>query len=169
MEKVFGEAGRHARSAVGVPVLPLGAAVEVDAIVAVKARLSSRRLIARPFAHRGPARARAASRTAAPPSRRRSRRGTASSSTCRPAPTGRRWSSTTSGLERLAEHAGRSAAWSAAELGRIRLRDSDETIPSLAEILALIAGRAPLLIEVKSPGRRRSRALPSGRRGAERL
>jgi enamine deaminase RidA (YjgF/YER057c/UK114 family) len=36
MERVFGEAGRHARSAVGVPVLPLGAAVEVDAIVAVK-------------------------------------------------------------------------------------------------------------------------------------
>jgi len=36
MEKVFGEAGRHARSAVGVPALPLGAAVEVDAIVAVK-------------------------------------------------------------------------------------------------------------------------------------
>ena len=37
MEKVFGEAGRHARSAVGVAVLPLGVAVEVDAIVAVKA------------------------------------------------------------------------------------------------------------------------------------
>jgi len=37
MERVFGEAGRHARSAVGVPVLPLGAAVEVDAIVAVRA------------------------------------------------------------------------------------------------------------------------------------
>jgi enamine deaminase RidA (YjgF/YER057c/UK114 family) len=37
MEKVLGEAGRHARSAVGVPVLPLGAAVEVDAIVAIKA------------------------------------------------------------------------------------------------------------------------------------
>ncbi len=36
MEQVFGEGGRHARSAVGVPVLPLGAAVEVDAIVAVK-------------------------------------------------------------------------------------------------------------------------------------
>jgi len=35
MEKVFGEAGRHARSAVGVPCLPRGAAVEVDAIVAV--------------------------------------------------------------------------------------------------------------------------------------
>jgi enamine deaminase RidA (YjgF/YER057c/UK114 family) len=35
MVEVFGEAGRHARSAVGVPVLPLGAAVEVDAIVAL--------------------------------------------------------------------------------------------------------------------------------------
>ena len=37
MQQVFGEAGRHARSAVGVAVLPLGVAVEVDAIVAVKA------------------------------------------------------------------------------------------------------------------------------------
>jgi enamine deaminase RidA (YjgF/YER057c/UK114 family) len=36
MQDVFGEAGRHARSAVGVAVLPLGVAVEVDAIVAVK-------------------------------------------------------------------------------------------------------------------------------------
>jgi enamine deaminase RidA (YjgF/YER057c/UK114 family) len=36
MEQVFGEAGRHARSAVGVPVLPLGAAVEIDAIVAIR-------------------------------------------------------------------------------------------------------------------------------------
>jgi enamine deaminase RidA (YjgF/YER057c/UK114 family) len=37
MVAVFGDAGKHARSAVGVPVLPLGAAVEVDAIVAIKA------------------------------------------------------------------------------------------------------------------------------------
>ena len=37
MQDVFGEAGRHARSAVGVPVLPLGVAVEIDAVVAVKA------------------------------------------------------------------------------------------------------------------------------------
>ncbi|WP_413060577.1 RidA family protein [Sphingomonas carotinifaciens] len=35
MADVFGEAGKHARSAVGVPVLPLGAAVEVDAIVQI--------------------------------------------------------------------------------------------------------------------------------------
>jgi len=36
MAAVFGEVGQHARSAVGVPVLPLGAAVEVDAVVAVR-------------------------------------------------------------------------------------------------------------------------------------
>lgn len=36
MQEVFGEAGRHARAAVGVPALPLGAAVEVDAIIALK-------------------------------------------------------------------------------------------------------------------------------------
>ena len=32
---VFGDRGRHARSAIGVSTLPLGAAVEVEAIVAV--------------------------------------------------------------------------------------------------------------------------------------
>lgn len=37
MEQVFGQAGKHARAAVGVPALPRGAAVEVDAIVALKA------------------------------------------------------------------------------------------------------------------------------------
>ena len=36
MAALFGDAGKHARSAVGVPVLPRGAAVEVDAIVAVR-------------------------------------------------------------------------------------------------------------------------------------
>jgi enamine deaminase RidA (YjgF/YER057c/UK114 family) len=36
MEKLFGEAGRHARSAVGVAVLPRGAAVEIDAMIAVR-------------------------------------------------------------------------------------------------------------------------------------
>lgn len=36
MVDIFGDAGKHARSAVGVPVLPLGAMVEVDAVVAVR-------------------------------------------------------------------------------------------------------------------------------------
>lgn len=37
MVALFGDAGKHARSAVGVPTLPLGAAVEIDAIVQVSA------------------------------------------------------------------------------------------------------------------------------------
>jgi enamine deaminase RidA (YjgF/YER057c/UK114 family) len=36
MVEVFGEAGKHARAAVGVPTLPLAAAVEIDAIVAIR-------------------------------------------------------------------------------------------------------------------------------------
>jgi enamine deaminase RidA (YjgF/YER057c/UK114 family) len=36
MQQVFGDAGRHARSAVGVAVLPLGVAVEVDAVIEVR-------------------------------------------------------------------------------------------------------------------------------------
>ena len=36
MVEVFGDAGRHARSAVGVYKLPLGFAVEVDAIVEIR-------------------------------------------------------------------------------------------------------------------------------------
>ena len=36
MAEAFGDAGRHARSAVGVNTLPLGVAVEVDAIVKVR-------------------------------------------------------------------------------------------------------------------------------------
>ena len=35
MVAVFGDGGRHARAAVGVPALPLGAAVEVDAVIAL--------------------------------------------------------------------------------------------------------------------------------------
>ena len=35
--ELLGDAGRHARSAVGVAALPLGAAVEIDAILAVTA------------------------------------------------------------------------------------------------------------------------------------
>lgn len=36
MGEIFGEAGRHARSAVGVAALPLGAPVEVELTVAVR-------------------------------------------------------------------------------------------------------------------------------------
>lgn len=57
-------------------------------------------------------------------------------------------------LERLSQGRGRLASLSASDLARINLRESRETIPTLAEILELIAGRTPLLIEVKAPGRR---------------
>jgi len=36
MQDVFGEAGRHARAAVGAPALPMGVAVEVDAVVKIR-------------------------------------------------------------------------------------------------------------------------------------
>ena len=36
MSQVFGDAGRHARSAVGVAVLPLGVAVEIDSIIKIR-------------------------------------------------------------------------------------------------------------------------------------
>jgi enamine deaminase RidA (YjgF/YER057c/UK114 family) len=36
MVQIFGEAGRHARSAVGVASLPAGVAVEVEAVIALK-------------------------------------------------------------------------------------------------------------------------------------
>lgn len=36
MVALFGERGRHSRAAVGVPVLPRGAMVEVDAVVAIR-------------------------------------------------------------------------------------------------------------------------------------
>jgi glycerophosphoryl diester phosphodiesterase len=57
-------------------------------------------------------------------------------------------------LERLTDGFGALRTLGSAELKRIRLTGSDETIPALTDILALVGGRAPLLIELKSPGRR---------------
>ena len=56
-------------------------------------------------------------------------------------------------LERLAGRDGLVVATKAADLQLLRLTGTDETIPTLAEILTLIAGRTPLLIEVKTPER----------------
>lgn len=52
-------------------------------------------------------------------------------------------------LRRLTGLAGRVADHSAEDLGRIALTGGGETIPTLGEILALVAGRVPLLIELK--------------------
>jgi glycerophosphoryl diester phosphodiesterase len=52
-------------------------------------------------------------------------------------------------LDRLTPEAGPVRARSAAELGRVPLRDAAEGIPSFGELLALVAGRVPLLVEIK--------------------
>ncbi len=53
------------------------------------------------------------------------------------------------GLERLAHATGPIRVKTAQELGQTLLRGSDEGIPDLAEVLDLVAGRVPLLIELK--------------------
>ena len=53
-------------------------------------------------------------------------------------------------LDRLTESSGPFGLRSAHELDQIRLRGSHETIPRLSEILALVAGRVPVLIEIKA-------------------
>ena len=57
-------------------------------------------------------------------------------------------------LERLTEATGLVGAMTAEQLAGVNLRGSEEAVSTLPHILELIAGRAPLLIELKSPGRR---------------
>lgn len=57
-------------------------------------------------------------------------------------------------LGRLTEEQGPVADRSAEALDSIRLRGTDETLPRLIEMLDLVGGRVPLLIEVKAKGRR---------------
>ncbi|MDN5786550.1 glycerophosphodiester phosphodiesterase family protein [Pseudorhodobacter sp.] len=52
-------------------------------------------------------------------------------------------------LDRLTMETGLLNQRSSAELAYIPLRGGSETIPSLTEVLALVAGRTPLLIEIK--------------------
>ena len=52
-------------------------------------------------------------------------------------------------LDRLTDENGPVAARSAADLQRILLKDGADTIPTFAQVLTLVAGRTPLLIEIK--------------------
>lgn len=52
-------------------------------------------------------------------------------------------------LDRLTAGQGPVRACSAAELGAIRLKDAEDGIPTFAEVLALVAGRVPMLVEIK--------------------
>ncbi len=53
-------------------------------------------------------------------------------------------------LERLTAEQGRFSDRTADELKRIRLKGSEETIPTLAEFLETVGGKVPLVIELKS-------------------
>jgi len=53
-------------------------------------------------------------------------------------------------LDRLTPETGLLAERTGLELSKIRLFGTDDTIPRLSEVLALVAGRVPLLIELKS-------------------
>ncbi len=70
-------------------------------------------------------------------------------------------------LERLTDSSGPVAAHTPAELGRITLRGTTETIAQLPDLLALIAGRVPVLIEIKAQGRRVAPLCLSVRRALE--
>jgi glycerophosphoryl diester phosphodiesterase len=52
-------------------------------------------------------------------------------------------------LERLTPGRGPIRGLTAAELGALMLKGGAETVPTLAEILEVVAGRVPLLIEIK--------------------
>jgi glycerophosphoryl diester phosphodiesterase len=52
-------------------------------------------------------------------------------------------------LDRLTDATGAFRKHNAAELGRRSLRGSTDTIPTLTEVLEMVAGRVPLLVEIK--------------------
>lgn len=62
-------------------------------------------------------------------------------------------------LDRLTGESGAVMGRTAAALGAIPLTGSTDTIPTLRQVLDLVAGRAPLLIEVKSKREHRVAAL----------
>lgn len=54
-------------------------------------------------------------------------------------------------LDRLTAEKGKVAARTIAELKSIKLNNSEDTIPSLADLLQLVNGKVPLVLELKSP------------------
>lgn len=53
-------------------------------------------------------------------------------------------------IERMTGEAGQVRHLSSSHLGSVRLRDSEETIPQLKEILGLVAGRTPVVVELRT-------------------
>lgn len=52
-------------------------------------------------------------------------------------------------LQRLTHQSGLVSAYSAVDLGQIALRGGSEGIPTLTEVLHLVAGKVPLIVEIK--------------------
>lgn len=52
-------------------------------------------------------------------------------------------------FDRLADATGALSATRGVDIEKIRLKGTDETIPRLSEVLDLVAGQAPILIEIK--------------------
>lgn len=63
------------------------------------------------------------------------------------------------GMNRLTHKTGRLAQRTAAELGQIKLKNSDDVIETLADILHMVDGRAPVLVEIKTRPRESAGAL----------
>lgn len=53
-------------------------------------------------------------------------------------------------LDRMTAESGQMRHWSSRELSQVRLNGCEETIPKLDEILQLVAGRTPVLVELKA-------------------
>ena len=70
-------------------------------------------------------------------------------------------------LDRLTAAKGDVAAHTPVELQKITLKSTTETIPQLPEILALVASKVPLLIEIKAKGPRVAPLCLSVRRALE--
>jgi glycerophosphoryl diester phosphodiesterase len=69
--------------------------------------------------------------------------------------------------DRLCGRPGRIAAMDATAIAALRLNGTDEPVPRLADLLALIAGRVPLLIEIKTDGPAAAALCLAVRRGLE--
>lgn len=63
-----------------------------------------------------------------------------------------------SGLKRMCGVPGKVEEWTLEDLKKLRLKNTPETIPTLPEVLDLVDGRVPLLIEIKNDG-----TQPAGR------
>jgi glycerophosphoryl diester phosphodiesterase len=70
-------------------------------------------------------------------------------------------------LDRLTSERGPLAARTAAQLQSIRLDRCGEPVPRLSDALAIVGGRTPLLIEVKSPDRKAKRLCAAVARALE--